>query len=49
MTGLLYADGVLGVLPAAVADQVGAVHPVDELCLCLEPLDGPCKPAETPA
>lgn len=42
---LLYADGVLCVLPAAVTDQVGAVDPVDELRLCLEPLHGPRKPS----
>lgn len=44
MMDLLYADGVLGVLSAAMADQVRAVDPVDELCLCLEPLHGPCVP-----
>lgn len=44
MSDLLNADGVLCVLSAAVADQVGAVDPVDEFCLCLEPLHGPCKP-----
>lgn len=44
MSDLLYTDGVLCVLSAAVADQVGAVDPVDEFCLCLEPLHGPCKP-----
>lgn len=43
---LLYTDGVLCVLSAAMTDQVGAVDPVDELCLCLEPLHGPCKPTK---
>lgn len=41
---LLYADGILGVLSASVADQVGAVDPVDELRLRLQPLHGPRKP-----
>lgn len=43
---LLYADGVLGVLSAAMADQVGAVDPVDELSLRLQPLHRSGKPAE---
>lgn len=45
LSDLLYADGVLRVLSAAMAHQVGAVDPVDEFSLCLEPLHGPCKPA----
>lgn len=45
LSDLLYTDGVLCVLSAAMADQVGAVDPVDEFCLRLESLHGPCKPA----
>lgn len=45
---LLYTDGVLRVLPAAMADQVGAVDPVDEFSLRLQPLHGACKPAQRP-
>lgn len=45
LSDLLYTDGVLRVLSTAMADQVCAVHPVDELGLCLQPLHGPCKPA----
>lgn len=45
LSDLLYTDGVLCVLSAAMAHQVGAVDPVDEFSLCLEPLHGPCKPA----
>lgn len=42
---LLNTDGVLCVLSAAVPDQVGAVDPVDQFRLCLEPLHGPREPA----
>ena len=45
LSDLLYTDGVLCELSAAMADQVGAVDPVHEFCLRLEPLHGPCKPA----
>lgn len=45
MLDLLYADGVLGVLFAAMANQVGAVDSVYELRLCLQSLHGTCKPA----
>lgn len=41
----LYTDGVLCVLSAPMANQVGAVDPVDELSLSLEPLHWSCKPA----
>lgn len=44
MSDVLYTDGVLCVFSAAMADQVGAVDPVDEFCLCLEPLHGPREP-----
>lgn len=43
---LLYADGVFRVLPASMADQVGAVDPVDEFSLGLQPLHRSCKPGE---
>ena len=41
---LLDADGVLCELAAPVADQVGAVPSVDQLCLSLKSLHGPSKP-----
>lgn len=41
---LLNADGVLCVLSAAMAHQVGAVDSVDKLRLCLQPLHRACKP-----
>lgn len=44
--GLLYTDGVFRVLSASVADQVGAVDPVDEFGLGLQPLHRSCEPAE---
>lgn len=44
MSDLLYTYSVLCVLSAAVAYQVGAVDPVDEFRLRLEPLHGPRKP-----
>lgn len=43
---LLYADGVLRVLSGSMADQVGAVDPVDEFGLCLQPLHRSGKPEE---
>lgn len=43
---LLYADGVLCVLSGAMADQVGAVDPVDEFSLRLQPLHRSGKPAQ---
>lgn len=45
LEALLYTDGVLCVLSAPMAHQVGAVDPVDELSLSLEPLHWSCKPA----